>query len=314
MTPADDETNKAVTTTFQVLSKFDVLVTSSLFAATTSRGSLSKHALSVIIASEHLARYLALHEVFADQLQQLACRMQALLDAVPAARAYECFGRNLEHICLQLERLATPPLVMPGALEATFFGERFGRALDAGFVARIVTSMLETQCSCVVAGSADVDNVNMLIRSLLLFVEPSDLPRCSLARAAQAVSGAPRALTAQFVPNLLVQGVVDVALSGVEGADSAYADDTEGVPGQADAGLRDECVLTAQLPSTLALLDAGLVRQTVRGLDYADARAECQRHAQQVLVAAAQANDAIDAPRWHARCAWCHAHTASRDA
>ena len=278
-----------------------------MFAAT-NRGSTSKHSLSLLVGAAHLSRYTALHEVFVDQLELLARQLQALLDVVPPARAYAAFGARLERVVVQLERLAVPPLVAPPPLDSTFLGERFGRALDANFMARVVTSMLQTQGCCVVAGSADVDNINLLIRSLLLFVSADDRARCALARAPPGVplarsiaSGAstppppPTAIAAQFVPNLVLQGVV-----GIDSALAAQLGDDEGAPASADAGLRDELVVTSLRPTTLVLLESGTVRQTVRFGEYATARRDCQRHAIAALLAVAATPD-VEPTQWQNR-------------
>lgn len=299
--------------------RLDVIVTSTLFAAT-NRSSTSKHSLSVISSSAHLQRYTPLHDFFVDQLQLLARQLQALLDAVPVARAYAAFSASLERSVVWLERLASPPVVtpLPPALDETFLGERFSRSLDANFMARIVTSMFQTQCSCVVAGSGDLNNINTLIRTLMLFVEPNDLARCALARAptgiplvrAQTTASTstststsssttisrppPTAISSQYVPNLLLQGVVDV-----DSALAAQLGDDEGAPGSSDAGLRDETLLMSLSPTTLVLLDSGQVRQTARTDEYAKARADCQRHMVSAIATAATIAADAEPTHWH---------------
>lgn len=303
---------------FYVYVYVDVLVASTLFAAT-NRASTSKHSLSVISSSAHLQRYTPLHDFFVDQLQLLARQLQALLDAVPVARAYAAFSASVERSVVWLERLFIAHVssssvssssislsLPPPLLDETFLGERFSRSLDANFMARIVTSMFQTQCSCIVAGSSDINSINTMLRTLALFVEPSDLARCALARAPTGIAAvraqatttssrpAPTAITAQYVPNLLLQGVVDI-----DSALAAQLGDDEGAPGSADAGLRDETLLMSLSPTTLVLLDSGQVRQTARTDEYARVRADCQRH--MVSAIATAASTAPDTPptRWH---------------
>jgi hypothetical protein len=285
--PAPD----AIDTTLQVFSKFDAVVLSTVFSAK-HRRSLCKHSLSVIVHTRHLARLVALQHVFVDRITQLVRQLAALLEHASAPLvALAIFFDLLERLILRLERLAVEPLDAPSTAE-TFLATAASRSLDAMFVARAVTSTLQTHGCAVVAGSANVARINMFIASLLLFVHPADLARSAYAvpvgdaidtiaqsfadsRGSASLASSTFPTRAQYVPNLMVQGVVDV-VGATEG---------EGMPGSLTAGLSQASVLASMLPTTLILLDSRTVRQTAPFSEYLRMRGDCDRAAVSRVVA-----------------------------
>lgn len=285
----------AVDATLQVFSKFDAVALSTVFSAKHRRG-LCKHSLSLLLHTRHLPRLVAVQHVFVDRVALLVRQLAALLDAAASpARALALFGSLLDSAVVQLERLAVDALPAP-SLADTFLSASASRSLDAAFVARAVTSMLQTHGCVVVAGSANVPRINMFIASLQLFAPPDDWARSAFAAAPPAdhverlarafvdsAHAVPPPARSQYVPNLLVQGVVDVAHA---------ADGAEGQPGSLTAGLSPAAVMSSLLPTTLVLLDARTVRQTARYADFLRQRAECDAAAIERAAAAAAADSA----------------------
>jgi hypothetical protein len=121
-----------------------------------------------------------------------------------------------------------------------------------------------------VAGSGDVARINMFISSLLVFLPPADLARSAFARPpsdvvermarafADSAQAIPQPARSQYVPNLMVQGIVDTSPS----------DAGDGV------GLSRSAVLASLLPTTLILVDARVVRQAPPYAVYLRTRAE----------------------------------------
>lgn len=291
----------AIDATLQVFSKFDAVVLSTIFSAK-HRRSLCKHSLSIIVHTRHLPRLVALQHIFVDRIALLVRQLAALLDHASAPLvALAIFFDLLERLVLRLERLAVEPLEPPAAVD-TFLAAAASRSLDAMFVARAVTSTLQTQGCAVVAGSSSVARINMFIASLLLFVHPGDLARSAFAvpvadaidRIAQSfadsrgssASALPFPTRAQYVPNLVVQGVVDVP-GATEG---------EGTPGSLTAGLAQSSVLASLLPTTLILLDSRTVRQTPPFAEYVRMRSDSD-HAAIARVVAQVTGDATAAAK-----------------
>jgi hypothetical protein len=264
-----------IESTLQVFAKFDAAALSTVFSAKHRRG-LCKHSFSLLVHSRHLPRLMALQHVFVDRVRQLVRLLAALLDRAPTpASALAHFHGALDDALVHLERLVVDALPTPH-INDTFLSPLAARTVDALFVARAVTSTLQTHGCAVVAGSADVARINMFISSLLVFLPPADLARSAFARppsdvvermaraSADSAQAIPHPARSQYVPNLMVQGIVDTSPS----------DAGEGVGGSSTAGLSRSAVLASLLPTTLILVDARVVRQAPPYAVYLRTRAE----------------------------------------
>eukprot|EP00013_Stygamoeba_regulata_P000762 CAMPEP_0177637548 /NCGR_PEP_ID=MMETSP0447-20121125/5028_1 /TAXON_ID=0 /ORGANISM="Stygamoeba regulata, Strain BSH-02190019" /LENGTH=442 /DNA_ID=CAMNT_0019139479 /DNA_START=58 /DNA_END=1383 /DNA_ORIENTATION=+ len=226
-------------TCFHLLSDLDLIVSTVIFKSQ-HQGKVSESSLTALAKSQCLPRYLCLHEVMADRLLCLAKKYIAIQN-LSTETQIEALDALLPPVINNLDVLFHS--VLPALrFSNTYFFSKYHTSLDADFLAKAVTSHLQTFGSTVVVGKSE-STVNKLIDSLSIFDD-----QCSRKRSSYALEGR------GYVPDLFLQGILSTNYN--------------------IANLRD-VVIQSLRPTTVVDLDRSLVWQTPPVHVYALLRREC---------------------------------------
>jgi len=200
-------------------------------------GNSTKFSLTLVIPKDNLTRYLLLHSVVEDRMTHIVSKLKAIFNKDPA-NAMEIISPFLEHFVYNIDRLYHCYLP-PVKFSQTLFIKT--TAFDFDFLARMITSQLQTHGSTVIIGD-DPKTINMLVDSLSLFLtNPTEKRRSSHVVEGQG-----------YVPDLVLQGIVTNTIL-------------------------DEGVIQSMLPTTLIDLSTLSVKQTHPYHEYSVLRGEFMR-------------------------------------
>jgi len=210
-------------TKFQVVPDRGYFSHSRLFHAT-YHGQSTLFALSLIFSLDTLPNYLRLHHVVNDRVQHLVNMYVYLLKKRPPDSALDVFSSQVPNFIKDLDAIFDTKLA-PVIFEKTMFaGTPLGDDLE--FLAKAVTSHLQTHGSTVVIGTAE-QQINSYMETLSLFLSCDEKKRSST----RVVPGR------GYVPDLLLQGIIG-------------------------AKIPDESIILSMLPTTLVDLQTMTVKQT----------------------------------------------------
>ena len=231
-----------------VLPELDSIVSSVVFAAL-YEGSVQRFALSLVLASSALDRFLAVYQVATSRMLHLVEKLVALLKRKPAA-AIPAFTHLVPDFGAGVVALHAAQLDDPVFESTLFGGPHSGGEYDHTFLAACIGAHLANHGCTVVVGT-DQDQVNLFIRTLALFIRPEEQ-----ARAAEL--GTIPGPADVYHPDLFLQGIV------------VDQDDTR----EGSAVIPDERVIRSLRPTTLFDLRSLRIFQTHSFNEYAVLRDE----------------------------------------
>eukprot|EP01113_Clastostelium_recurvatum_P002350 TRINITY_DN1097_c0_g1_i4.p1 TRINITY_DN1097_c0_g1~~TRINITY_DN1097_c0_g1_i4.p1 ORF type:complete len:649 (-),score=122.12 TRINITY_DN1097_c0_g1_i4:12-1958(-) len=179
-------------TKFHLYNEQNLIITSTLFAAT-YYNTYYKFSLSFLTRQDHLQRYLVLHPIVIDRMAQLVSKLRVML----ADGSVPKFNQDLTAFIINMDALYRSSLRPSPQIELTpFYNPSQPSPEEIEFLARAVTSHLQTHGSALVTGS-DESQVNNFVEALSLFLSAKERRRCSYVVTGQ-----------DYVPDMIVQGIV----------------------------------------------------------------------------------------------------------
>jgi hypothetical protein len=180
-----------VETKFHVFAGTGFVVLALIFTAP-NRNSSTRFSLSLLFRKKHLERYLTLYRVVQEHMLHLVKKLRAVLLWPQRESGLAQFRSFLPPFLRHMEALYSSSL--PPVKSTTIFCTQ-EISYKYEFLARAITSHLQTHGSTVVVGS-DEDSVNTFVDSLSLFLTTSEKKRSR-----RAANGA------VYVPDLVLQGI-----------------------------------------------------------------------------------------------------------
>mmetsp|Transcript_24596 Transcript_24596/g.27363 ORF Transcript_24596/g.27363 Transcript_24596/m.27363 type:complete len:475 (+) Transcript_24596:94-1518(+) len=231
---------------FQVVPERKYFSHSRLFRAQ-YRGALTLFALSVAFPLASLPHYLRLHHIIQDRVKHLVIMYMYLLRKTNEEKALEVFDAHVPIFMKEVDNLfAAGP--QPAQFHKTIFQQQASNKTDLAFLAKAVTSHLQTHGSTVVIGN-DVQSLESYLESLSFFLVWDEKKRaCTRVDRGRG-----------YIPDLLLQGII---------ADS----------------IPDEEIIKSMLPTTLVDLNNMTVKQTHPYHEYSVLRREYLKRRNHELV------------------------------
>lgn len=176
------ETDTAVEPKFYMLPEIGYMITSFVFTAAlwVSQSRMAENSifsLSLIMNIKHAQEYLPLHAVCEDRMNFFVKRLQAHLQVQTADSALKDLSPSMLQALENLNN-ARKAVITEVDIEFTAFGDRF-KKFDEAFLAKVITSHLQT-CSCTIVIGSNVEDINAIILALALFMPGNDKQRCRL--------------------------------------------------------------------------------------------------------------------------------------
>ncbi|XP_033101066.1 guanine nucleotide exchange C9orf72-like isoform X1 [Anneissia japonica] len=175
---SSDEYSSAVHTKFLVLSERAILITSSIFTAEIQSGN-TVYALSLVFPHSNLQWYLPLHEFCVIQMDILVTKLRVLLKK----NHNDAASKFQVHLCKYLAALKSlKSAQLPAKLDIkdTVFSSGQEKQIDADLLERALISHLQT-CGCTIVVGNTVDEVNLMLKTLAMFLPQRDRHCCRLA-------------------------------------------------------------------------------------------------------------------------------------